>query len=226
MACTIPRPARRMGTSRTTSDTRWAGAPSGHRRVDGDPSRAEVTQRLVGEQPGDLRHELAKGVSPGSPVAQLRHTVGQHRVVDDGDAHPSATVTRSARTRRSSNVVRSARVCTSARGIERQDQLVVGLLDAQVLAQHRDLELDRLLHAMPVALEVVPPQRGEQPAGLRRLGLDEEPDDVGPARNRGSRCAAAGGTARTAGRSAAWSARGGAGRRATPGSSRWANWCS
>ena len=65
--------------------------------------------------------------------------------------------------------------------VEREHQLVVRLLDAQVLLQHLELEGHGLGHARLVAVEVVPPQGREQPARLVGLGLNEEADDVGAA---------------------------------------------
>ena len=75
-------------------------------------------------------------------------------------------------------MARSARVWTSGGRVQRQHQLVVRLLDAQVLPQDLDLEGDRLRHTRLVAFEVVAPQGREEPAGLVRLGLNKEADDV------------------------------------------------
>ena len=56
---------------------------------------------------------------------------------------------------------------------------MVRLLDMEVLAQYLELEVNRFGHPRLVTVEVVPPQGREQPAGLVRLGLNEEADDVG-----------------------------------------------
>ncbi len=65
-------------------------------------------------------------------------------------------------------------------GVSGSDELVERLLDDEVLAQHRHLEVHGLSHASRVAGKVVTPQRGEDPATIGCFGLQEEPDHVGP----------------------------------------------
>ena len=201
--CTMPRRRGESGTSSTASP-RGERAGIGHRACRWSRRSVPRSRRASSARRPETSETSWRKVSlPGPAVPQLGQPMRQDGVVDHGDVGhrvppPSAAATRSLDARSSSVAV--ARVSTWAVGCEREHQVVVGLLHAQVLLQTWTSNADGLGHPRLVAVEIVPPQRREQPARLVGLGLNEEADDVGTPRRPRSRCAAADGTAHSADR--------------------------
>ena len=117
----------------------------------GDLGRAQVAQRLVGQESGHLAHQPAERVAPCPHVAQLGQPVGQHGMGHDGDAH-ARLLDGVDQVGEDATKFQCRAVGASVHFVPRlegQHQLVVRLLDPQVLAEHGQLEFDRLAPCDP-----------------------------------------------------------------------------
>ena len=68
--------------------------PGGHRCVDLPIDGGQITQGLVGDKGGQLRHQQAEGGAVRRRLAQSREPVGGEGMIDDEDPRPARRIAR------------------------------------------------------------------------------------------------------------------------------------